>query len=296
MPDIPVTSPLGYVGVFLAVSGFFLILAGFNIIKVEKITVTPGRKTWAFGIFLVIVGIAFLLPEINTSLQNPIQTPDNATQESTPPPEAIDSDIYDDFSDQKYDGSFDQILWDSYGEELGEIYQENGYLVISHHEIGTDDEKIGLDSRTYRRYVFDTPTFFETALLLKKPQQPGTSQQGWISIGLFSDLLSGDYTACSIEQGDGQAQFICLFITEGDETLFHTGIGMIEYDEWYTFRIEVYPTTMTFTYYVNGQMVGSYKPQNIEELRNASFTLSMGINGLHTGTLTGHIDTVRIGK
>jgi hypothetical protein len=70
MPDIPVTTPLGYIGVFLAVFGFFLILAGFNIIRVEKIIVEPGRKTWMFGIGLVIVGIAFLFPDIHSSLQS----------------------------------------------------------------------------------------------------------------------------------------------------------------------------------------------------------------------------------
>ncbi len=69
MPDIPVTSPLGYVGVFLAVVGFFLILAGFNVIKIENITATPGCKTWTIGVLLVIGGIALLLLEIIAPLK-----------------------------------------------------------------------------------------------------------------------------------------------------------------------------------------------------------------------------------
>jgi len=76
MPEIPVSSPLSYVGVFLLISGFFLVLAGLNIVRVEKITVKPGSKTWGFGIVLVVFGAAFLLPEIISSLtQHPTPTP-----------------------------------------------------------------------------------------------------------------------------------------------------------------------------------------------------------------------------
>ena len=76
MPEIPVSSPLSYVGVFLLISGFFLVVAGLSIIRVEKITVKPGSKTWGFGIVLVVFGAAFLLPEIISSLtQHPTPTP-----------------------------------------------------------------------------------------------------------------------------------------------------------------------------------------------------------------------------
>lgn len=67
MFDIPVTSTLGYVGVFLLLSGLFLVVAGSGIINVEKITVRKSKKTWILGLFLAIIGVAFLLPEIQTS-------------------------------------------------------------------------------------------------------------------------------------------------------------------------------------------------------------------------------------
>ncbi len=76
MPAIPVSSPLSYVGVFLLISGFFLVVAGLNIIRIEKITVKPGSKTWGFGIILVVFGAVFLLPEIvNSFTQHPTPTP-----------------------------------------------------------------------------------------------------------------------------------------------------------------------------------------------------------------------------
>ena len=75
MPGIPISSSLGYVGVFLLLAGFFLILAGLRIIKVEKVSVTPGRKTWTLGVVLAVFGIAFLLPDIrNSFLPSPFPT------------------------------------------------------------------------------------------------------------------------------------------------------------------------------------------------------------------------------
>jgi hypothetical protein len=44
MPELPVSSPLSYVGLFLLISGFFLVVAGLNIVRVEKITVKPGSN------------------------------------------------------------------------------------------------------------------------------------------------------------------------------------------------------------------------------------------------------------
>lgn len=76
MPAIPVTSALSYIGVFSLIFGFFLVLAGLKIVRIEKITVASGRKTWVFGIVLVLLGIIFLFPDISSSFResSPIPT------------------------------------------------------------------------------------------------------------------------------------------------------------------------------------------------------------------------------
>jgi len=68
MPNIPVTSPLGYLGVLFVISGLFLVLAGAGAVQLEKLTVKPGIKTLSLGIFVVALGLFFLLPDLNTSL------------------------------------------------------------------------------------------------------------------------------------------------------------------------------------------------------------------------------------
>ena len=63
MPSIPISSPLGYLGVFLSILGFFLVVAGAGILNVEKISVKPGRATWVMGILLAIIGLGMLYIE-----------------------------------------------------------------------------------------------------------------------------------------------------------------------------------------------------------------------------------------
>ena len=64
MPDIPVSSVLGYFGVASILFSGFLILSGFKILRVEQITVAPGARTWGLGIFLGLVGVALLVLDI----------------------------------------------------------------------------------------------------------------------------------------------------------------------------------------------------------------------------------------
>jgi hypothetical protein len=49
MPSIPVTTPLGYVGVFFIIAGILLAIAGLDILKIEKISVATGKKSWIAG-------------------------------------------------------------------------------------------------------------------------------------------------------------------------------------------------------------------------------------------------------
>ena len=65
--NLGINSTSGLIGLGLALIGFFLILAGFGIISIEKITVQQGKITWIIGIILAAVGILLLIPEFGTS-------------------------------------------------------------------------------------------------------------------------------------------------------------------------------------------------------------------------------------
>jgi hypothetical protein len=87
---------LGYLGLIALGLGVFLALAGFDIIKVEKVSVKTGRTTWVLGVFLIIIGCALVfgggaLPGRNEPPAQPAPspTPDLSTPSPTlPAPEA----------------------------------------------------------------------------------------------------------------------------------------------------------------------------------------------------------------
>ena len=64
----PVNTLTGFIGFAFLVFGLFLLLTGFQIISIEKVSVTPGKRTWGLGIVFAILGIVFLLPETKAQI------------------------------------------------------------------------------------------------------------------------------------------------------------------------------------------------------------------------------------
>lgn len=80
MPEIPVDTPRGYIGVFMLIMGVFLFLAGTGIIKIQQVTVKEGTKTWGFGLTIALIGFLFLWPDVAISPMT--ATDQSATQNS----------------------------------------------------------------------------------------------------------------------------------------------------------------------------------------------------------------------
>ncbi|MEM7333669.1 MAG: hypothetical protein AAF490_16395 [Chloroflexota bacterium] len=59
IPDF--SSPYSYIGVFLLTLGIILILSGVEILVLEKMKITPGKRTWIVGILGCVLGIGILL-------------------------------------------------------------------------------------------------------------------------------------------------------------------------------------------------------------------------------------------
>src|SRR3990172_6849664 len=78
MTNIPVNTPLGLVGFGLLILGVFLLLTGFNILKIEKITVKPGKPTWVTGILMALFGVVLLVQyePVKQPIDLPTATPE----------------------------------------------------------------------------------------------------------------------------------------------------------------------------------------------------------------------------
>ncbi len=80
--NIPINSPVGFIGLVLLGLGVFFVLAGLDIFSIQQITVHKGKRTWGIGIIFVISGIVLLYPEATNSLNQyptPLVSPDDST-------------------------------------------------------------------------------------------------------------------------------------------------------------------------------------------------------------------------
>jgi hypothetical protein len=64
--NIPIDSPLAFIGFVCLAIGAFMVLAGLDIIRIQQVTVKQGRRTWIVGIVFAVVGLALLYPELIT--------------------------------------------------------------------------------------------------------------------------------------------------------------------------------------------------------------------------------------
>ena len=167
-------------------------------------------------------------------------------------------------------------------------------LIVPHG--GEPERSTELTARKYFDFVVSTPTFFEAQLMLSPDKHAGN-----VHLHLGTDLPVGEgwFSQCIIgDHSDEQAGANCWDTVwpwkEGRD--YSSEWKQVNYGTWHTFRIEVEPSTMTFTYYMDGQMIGSHVPVDAEELKKAKFTLTIGVWGPSSEALTGYIDDVRVGQ
>lgn len=55
--NIPENPSIIYVAIVLFLIGLFLFISGLNIVKIEKVTVTRGTRTWVIGLILMIFSV-----------------------------------------------------------------------------------------------------------------------------------------------------------------------------------------------------------------------------------------------
>lgn len=86
--SIQLDSIIGYIGLALLAFGGFMILAGFDIISVQQVTVKRGRRTWVLGFIFAAVGLVLLFPELISSQKNYIPESTNEIISTELPREA----------------------------------------------------------------------------------------------------------------------------------------------------------------------------------------------------------------
>jgi len=191
--------------------------------------------------------------------------------------------IYDNFDNSAYNGSFNKKLWISTNESIGQKIQDNGVLKLSYNE--ASENGMGLVASKYSYVRLEKPTFFEAKLKVDN------AQNGHLYIFVGGSDLSY-FTGCNIGYGDKFASFNCsYFDKKQNRFIYETEDKLVNYREWYTARIETDPSTMTYTYFLNGQKVGSF----IQEASDQHISFEVGIFAASNNNVNGYVDDVRIG-
>lgn len=89
--NIPIDSPLAFIGFLCLAIGAFMVLAGLDIIRIQQVTVKQGRRTWIVGVVFAVVGLALLYPELITP--DTVRTDDGGT--ASAPASSTESDPTD---------------------------------------------------------------------------------------------------------------------------------------------------------------------------------------------------------
>jgi outer membrane protein assembly factor BamD (BamD/ComL family) len=220
-----------------------------------------------------------------TGTPPPIGT--NTTRPSTSVPTiavSTDPTMLDDFNNPIYNGKFNTTVWGA-DKLVGEITQQNGLLTLI---LNDSYHNIGLNST--QRYQLIDLKFIEGKLMLDPASKDGTMYMGIAS--------SGGQSICGIGTSNtkGDQGIYCTSVYFGAPQRVYTK-GIIP-GTWHVLRIELDSATMTFTYQLDGENIGSYTPRNPEKYKDLSFASVVHVDSGMSSTpnITGDADYVKVGK
>jgi len=217
----------------------------------------------------------------------PSDTPSSVGTESLgSPPLMVESDkstIYDDFNDTAYDGNYQNKKWflDS---SAGNVFQQDGMLAI---QVDSSKGNItSLQAVSYHEFSIDSPMFFEAKLRVDAPQS------GYVYMLIISPPSALRINTDCEAGGSNGATFGCGYHNNGSfEDYQHL---TADYGTWHTVRIEINPSTMTITHYIDGTKI---KLISAENLNTDKFTFEIGFyNDANNQVYVGFVDDVQIGK
>ena len=257
-----------------------------------------GLPGWAWGVVGAVVALVLLIAAGGVFLAirggEPSPTPEATAALTTTPVPAMGADpwVYDDFNNPANEGSYNEGLWELRADQ-GQVAQQDGVMAFT--QQGKPQEGAGLAAHKYHEISLDRPTFFQARLMLSPDANAGD-----VHLDLRTKLSPNEvwYANCNLVNQEGETWAACFNKAirhgQGDVTYASESI-LVPLGSWHIVRMEVDPATMTFSYFVDGQFVGSHIPPDADRLKKARFTLSIGIYAPSTDALTGYVDDVRVG-
>jgi tetratricopeptide (TPR) repeat protein len=215
----------------------------------------------------------------------------NTPRPSTPVPTVsgyAGSTFYEGFDDPVWDGKINPSLWIKRN-NCGSVAQQNGSMVFKNSNNGCD--LIVAQPRMVRGEELGT---LEAKLMIADDHKGGVVTQ---EIDFFTYDLPGGlwWSFCGIFAD--QNAITVFFNVENPGAKKSSELNKsipAKYNQWYVFRMEVDPQTMTFSCQVDGKTIGSVIPKDAETLRNAQFERLTEGARYSGASVTSHADYIQI--
>ena len=206
----------------------------------------PNVRKFFFALIIggAVFAIIYSIPSIIPASPTPTTTSQNTkTPSPTTATENI-SYIFDSFSNGAFDGSINNNYWIFQAGE-NNFTQRNGALAIS----TTTDSTIM--SKQFSSFSINKSISYEADLKMS-----GVQHDGAISI----KIETSDWDAeCNIGASDTSSSGFAYCGTYSPTGTKYSPDGKsVAFDAWHTFRIEIEPTIMTITYFIDEEKVGSH--------------------------------------
>lgn len=202
--------------------------------------------------------------------------------------------VYDDFDDPAYEGKLNRNRWLSMIWPTGcQALQQNSVFVFTNMNRAASFD---CSLRMKNAIALDDLTGFEARIRLSSQDDEGLTMQRLV---LF-EVPRGHWGAyCGIDES--ARGVVSRFQVWGRYLVPETGRYYVDitrpaqYNRWYTYRLEIDPATFTISCYVDGQLIGSHIPEEIEVLRDiGAFYYVLESVRVQGAAGIGYVDDVRI--
>ncbi|MBN1303169.1 MAG: toll/interleukin-1 receptor domain-containing protein [Anaerolineales bacterium] len=201
----------------------------------------------------------------------------------------------DSFEDLSYEGALDTTQWifPPYYRFLTVIEQENGSLVFKRTTLTAEEDG---QVQTKTSWSLEDFGYLEARLKIDS-QHTGTD--GNLNIGIVAGPVGSDgwYSTCGIGLGNPRPFLWCIQVTNGQYPYeYDRAFQALEYDRWYTVRIEINPRSGEIGYYLDGKLLDRWQPTDVKVMFDGQYFMVMGASALKNTAMTAYIDDVKIGK
>ena len=195
-----------------------------------------------------------------------------------------------DFNDPSFDGGFDPSQWTSPMDYPAiSIAQTDGAMVLS--KPSSDGTEYG-NLSTIQTWSLGEFSYLEARLKLDQEHIGEMGNAGFSlgNVGCFVQIQGEDtapFIWCAQSHTDSNQQWIADYMS---------GSYFIEYDQWYTVRVEFNSQSNEFNCTIDGNPFFSWQPANIDDLLRGEFSVSLSVWAANGTAITSYVDDLLIVK